>query len=393
MNSDPSNRSFRKRVAGGLVAMAAVLSLVTLSANPRVEDPIETGTETPEIVVDRNDGVVEQVRLRVTCDVSGVCSVPDPASNTPIEICPGSCEDFNPESEDSRSLPGGVSETDFEIIRGIEREGEFTRLIEEVLEPDALPDDDFIAIELVDGEVRFEEVGDSGIDMGEILRSEPGATTRGVDGLENSSPARNVFAAIGALVLAVVGVGLTLAFLVGLGLLIRFLTDESLTRRARPDPAKDEEEALELEPPITVEVAEERAAVVRDLLDSVRSISDPRHSIQTGFAMLESGFGRSTLIRRRNETASRYVHRILGANDALREPLSEIVVLFERARYSDLVVDESMRRTMIEKLEHVQADWERRAFELSQQAPAAPTAVSIVDGQDENDAPSGTVNR
>ena len=370
----------RTRIAAGLVGLAAFVSVFTVAANPDRE--VAAPESSTEIVVTPDGGEEREspIEVSVTCDAAGLCRIPTPVGQTggPTWICPGLCE----EHDDGRDatlysvlIADSNGPSDYAVIRGLERRDGSSRIA--VVPADtASPTDDFVEIEIDNGRINFDEQGDSGIDLRTTRAAVPSGET---EELPNGSPAFNDGArGVVSLLILALGIAAAVATFVAVAFGIKVLLEQPRERRTSRwsrDDDDDDEDADALATPLTFEVAEERAAVVRDLLDRVREVDDPRLSIQTGFATLESGFGGSNLVRGRNETAARYVNRILGSGGESREALSEIVALFERARFSELPVDAAMRTRMIERLEQVQQDWERRAFELSQTAPAAPAAM------------------
>lgn len=89
------------------------------------------------------------------------------------------------------------------------------------------------------------------------------------------------------------------------------------------------------------------------LLHQIEHERDPRKAIVQVFAALETGLGDPKMARRRSETPGQFVTRVLGYFDELHLQLSELVVLFERARFSEHHISPDMRTRAIELLTNV----------------------------------------
>lgn len=92
------------------------------------------------------------------------------------------------------------------------------------------------------------------------------------------------------------------------------------------------------------------AEIARDLIDELNEGDSPRHAIQRAYAAVETGFGSDEFARRPAETPLRYLDRIFGRHEAVREPLADLTDLFQRARFSSDPVGESMRHDAIAAL-------------------------------------------
>ncbi len=391
----------RRKLTAGFIGIAALVSTVAMTARPapppvETTAPIET-VEPVEIPQDAptpspnqtEEAVIESVRVRITCYADTDCLV-NPvetggAQDTAVLICVNRCGRNAGTNQRNYTLtPGGQDRAgrSLPVIQGVRRDSPTNHELIGVEASTEAPTD-FVGIE-TDGRgvMQFESVGDA--DM-----------TYSVNYIEAPAPNRasqgesRVGAVLSVLAVVVLVVLVAIAALMVFVTLVQALIDLAGgkgTSRYRREEVDDEEDAddvpvdapLALAQPITKEVAEERAAVAQDLLDRVRDINDPRLSIQTGFSLLETGFGRMHLARRRNETSKSYITRVFGDHEDLRPTMFEITGLFERARYSDMPVDAEMRGDMIRRLEDVQATWEQEAFILSDTPPAPPAPPDTV---------------
>ncbi|MGA3353931.1 MAG: DUF4129 domain-containing protein [Acidimicrobiales bacterium] len=77
---------------------------------------------------------------------------------------------------------------------------------------------------------------------------------------------------------------------------------------------------------------------------------DPRRAVVVCYLQLLDIAARHGPARRRAETPSEYLRRVLTANGAAAAPATSLTKLFERARYSRQPVDESMRTQAIAAL-------------------------------------------
>lgn len=101
------------------------------------------------------------------------------------------------------------------------------------------------------------------------------------------------------------------------------------------------------------EHAEQIADFAHDLIDELRADDSPRQAIQRAYAAVETGFGAQELARKPAETPLRYLDRIFGRHHTVKEPLQKLTSLFERARFSDEPIDESMRGEAIAALTEI----------------------------------------
>ena len=375
------------------MGVTALVSSIAVASRPD-EPPVDTATtgqtttvQVPNDVVVPESDRIRNVRVVVRCDSLERCVVnPTPTDSEDsysFRICPGGCAETRDDTFTLQS--GSTSDRGGELLvaKGFRRVSPTTDEVAAVLASETVNDNFYRASLDEDNRIVFQEVGDADMtvtvrytDASEIPTTQTGDNDN-VDAL---------FAAIVIVTMLIVG-GLVLAGLAtAIKLLVVALLGAASSGSARMTETDDEEDdddepdvdaPLALPQPITREVAEERAAVARDLLDRVRDIDDPRLSIQTGFSLLETGFGRVHLARRRNETSNAYIARVFGDHEELRPEMVEISGLFQRARFSDMPVDGEMRAVMIAKLESVQETWEREAFLLTDHVPAAPTGEAV----------------
>ena len=141
----------------------------------------------------------------------------------------------------------------------------------------------------------------------------------------------------------------TLGVLVAAGALW-FLALQRLSFRIRRANAQKSTTATE---PTEEEQAEEIVAFTIDLIDELGMGGDPRQAIQRAYAAVETGFGSQDLARKPAETPAQYLHRVLGRNGAVADPLERLTALFEQARYSSHDIDESMRTDAIAALSEI----------------------------------------
>ena len=383
----------RRKLIAGFMGVTALVSSVAVASLPE-KPPEETApvgqtttVQIPDnISVPGDSDVIRNVRVIVTCDANERCIInpveqdPD-ADNYSFRLCPGGCTEIR---DDTYTLQAGSTSDsggELPVAKGFRRVSATTDEVVAVLATETINDNYYRATLGQDNGIAFDEVGEADMSVSVSYTG----TSEAVSPIETDDGSDPLFAVVvivtmllvGALVLAGIGVAIKLLLMVFLG-----AASSGAARMTEDDDEDDDDEPdvdapLALPQPITREVAEERAAVARDLLDRVRDIGDPRLSIQTGFSLLETGFGRVHLARRRNETSNAYIARVFGDHEELRPEMIEISRLFQRARFSDMPVDAEMRAAMIAKLESVQATWEREAFLLTEHVPAAPTGEAV----------------
>ena len=113
------------------------------------------------------------------------------------------------------------------------------------------------------------------------------------------------------------------------------------------------------------------------LLHEIEHEHDPRRAIVKCFAALETGLGDPYMARRRSETPGQFVQRVLGHFEVLDAPLSELVQLFERARFSEHVITPAMRVRAIELLSSVRHHYAAQA--AAAEAAAAQAELAAAD--------------
>lgn len=385
----------RRKLIAGFMGVTALVSSVAVASRP-AEAPVETAptgqtttVQTPEnVYVPSRSDQVRSVRVIISCDVNERCII-NPVEQNPdaedysFRICPGGCDEIRDDTytlePGSTSNRGGV----LPVAQGFRRVSATTDEVVAVLADEAVADGNnlYRASAGEGNRISFQSVGDPGMTVSTSYTdaSEPVSTTQTDNGSDR------LFAAVVVLTMLVIAAAILAALVVAIKMLAMVFLGAASSGAARLTESDDDEDddepevdaPLALSQPVTREVAVERAAVARDLLDRVRDIDDPRLSIQTGFSLLETGFGRVHLARRRNETSNAYIARVFGDHEELRPEMLEISGLFQRARYSDMPVDPEMRAAMIAKLENVQTTWEREAFLLAEHVPAAPTGEAV----------------
>lgn len=151
-------------------------------------------------------------------------------------------------------------------------------------------------------------------------------------------------------------IGYTLAVAAGLGSLY-LLSKQRISLRIR------RRKSIAFARSAKAEVTEEEQAeaiadFATELIDELRADDSPRQAIERAYAAVETGFGAKELARKPAETPLRYLDRIFGRHKTVKEPLAQLTSLFQRARFSDEPVDESMRSDAIDSLTEI-ADYYR----------------------------------
>lgn len=111
-------------------------------------------------------------------------------------------------------------------------------------------------------------------------------------------------------------------------------------------------EAAEAEP----SVAEDVAATISDAIDDLEAEPDPRTAVIAAYARMERTFDRRGLERRPSETPVEYLRRILVGLGSRSEPVARLTGLFEQAKFSDHVIDGSMKNDAIDALRAIRSD-------------------------------------
>ena len=94
----------------------------------------------------------------------------------------------------------------------------------------------------------------------------------------------------------------------------------------------------------------------QDALAALAMPSDPRAAVLAAYARMEAALARVGLARRPSEAPREYLRHITERLGVARRPTAELTALFERARFSTHVVDESMRRAAVAALESIADD-------------------------------------
>ena len=100
-------------------------------------------------------------------------------------------------------------------------------------------------------------------------------------------------------------------------------------------------------------LAERLADALDDTLDDLRAEPDPRRAVIAAFARLERTLAAAGARRARSETADEYVARVLGLLDVPSDAVRRLTELFDRAKFSQHVIDDGMKEDAIRALEHV----------------------------------------
>jgi uncharacterized protein DUF4129 len=104
------------------------------------------------------------------------------------------------------------------------------------------------------------------------------------------------------------------------------------------------------------------ADVVEETLDDLRAERDPRKAVIAAYARLERALAAYGLPRRPSEAPAEYVARILVDLDVGRASVRRLTALFERAKFSQHMVDDGMKEEAIDTLEELRT--ELRAAEV-----------------------------
>ncbi len=107
-------------------------------------------------------------------------------------------------------------------------------------------------------------------------------------------------------------------------------------RRSRDEPFPDGDEA-----------ASAVTAVVEESLDALRRETDVRKAVIACYARMERAFSGVGLERARSEVPYAYLARVLGSLRVPDEAAEQLTRLFEEAKFSQHVVDETMRNDAI----------------------------------------------
>jgi Domain of unknown function (DUF4129) len=117
------------------------------------------------------------------------------------------------------------------------------------------------------------------------------------------------------------------------------------------------EAEVEFEPlSATDRAAAELASIVEGTLDDLRREADPRRAVIAAYAQMESALARHGLPRERSEAPFEYLARMLRELRVRAASALALTELFERARFSDHVIDAAMKNEAIDALVAVRDD-------------------------------------
>jgi hypothetical protein len=136
------------------------------------------------------------------------------------------------------------------------------------------------------------------------------------------------------------GVAVTVVLALGLGAIVLITT--SVLRKERGV-------REELHDPETVALLEGVDAGIDDL----STITDPRAAVIACYARMESALAVAGLAKRPAEAPLEFLARILTERNVLESSATTLTALFERARFSDHAVDETMRAAALAALRGV----------------------------------------
>jgi hypothetical protein len=114
---------------------------------------------------------------------------------------------------------------------------------------------------------------------------------------------------------------------------------------------------VELDPLSAQEqAAAELASIVEGTLDDLRREADPRRAVIAAYAQMERALARHGLPRDRSEAPFEYLARMLRQLRVRAASALALTELFERARFSDHVIDAAMKDEAIDALLTVRED-------------------------------------
>lgn len=88
-------------------------------------------------------------------------------------------------------------------------------------------------------------------------------------------------------------------------------------------------------------------------LEALRGEPDPRRAVIAAYAAMERSLSSAGFGRRRSEAPLEYLRRVLAAPTQVAEELATLTHLFQHAKFSRHVVDDSMRTGAINALERI----------------------------------------
>ena len=101
--------------------------------------------------------------------------------------------------------------------------------------------------------------------------------------------------------------------------------------------------------------------VLADTLDDLRAERDPRRAVIAAFARMEKTFAAHRVAREAAETPREYVERALDRLGVSVSSVRQLTGLYERAKFSRLAIDDSMKRDAIDALAGLRAELESEA--------------------------------
>lgn len=96
--------------------------------------------------------------------------------------------------------------------------------------------------------------------------------------------------------------------------------------------------------------------VLADTLDDLRAEKDPRRAVIRAFARMEKTFAAHNVAREPSETPREYVERALDRLGVSSASVGQLTNLYERAKFSRLEIDETMKADAIDALAGLRAE-------------------------------------
>ena len=96
--------------------------------------------------------------------------------------------------------------------------------------------------------------------------------------------------------------------------------------------------------------------VLADTLDDLRAERDPRRAVIRAFARMEKTFAAHSVEREPSETPREYVERALDRLGVSSASVRQLTNLYERAKFSRLEIDETMKADAIDALAGLRAE-------------------------------------
>ena len=118
---------------------------------------------------------------------------------------------------------------------------------------------------------------------------------------------------------------------------------------------RQEGEALDEQAPLAAALDE----IVVDSLDDLHSERDPRLAVIRAYARMEQTFAAHGIPRERADTPLEYLARVLASISVSASSARGLTELYERAKFSQHAIDETMKDDAIEALAGLRADLER----------------------------------